>query len=996
MNFIPLNVFSNYAMLKSALTLDEYFTLLKKRKITTAGLSDPDFLFGYPHFNKLAKIHDIKPLYGVRLTLLNSEVVFFVKNAEGYKDLMAIFELHFNNEITEIALKEYTSNIITIIPSNNVITNNLNKADYRDYFKRWAMMTSDFYIGLETETVEINNVLREFAASFNYATVAFPLIKYVAPEDAKTLAMIDAIRDANVIDINATYSGKNYFLMDEELHNFYLPEELANTLKIAYAISFVLDEKHTLNLPLPAAYNPDEEIERLTMLGLETYGVANDKRYTTRLRYELDIIKSLNFTNYFLIVSDYVQFAKDNNILVGYGRGSAPGSLVSYALGITMADPIKYDLLFERFLNPARISMPDIDIDFMDTRRNEVIDYIKKTYGDNHVAQIVTFQTNAAKASLRDTGRIFNIDNKFINILSKSLGNSLYSLRESYKKVPAFRKLIDADKFNLEIIKHAVKLEGFPRQSGMHAAGLIIDGKPLPESLPTFKHNDTRITQYEMGFLEAQGFLKVDILGLSNLTFIDNIIKRVNDEEHKALDFYKLSFDDPRIYDVIQNGHTLGLFQLESDGMRRAIREIKPTNFDDVSALLALYRPGPMQYISDYAAYKNKTKTVTYINDDFAKILAPTYGIMIYQEQIMQIAAVMANFNLAEADLLRRAISKKDEAIILEQKAAFLKGAQNKGYTKIESEKVFSDILRFADYGFNKSHSVVYAMITMALAYLKTYHPAAFFSELLPSIINDTKKFQQARDELKALNLKLLAPNIHQSTLHFNKRDDGLLMPFTSIIGINNETARILVNLRSEAPFSSVQNFFYRAYDYGIKQDEIIALIEAGALDDFNTNRAYLMNMFNTYLPTLETRLFASEDALNDIIVTAISENETARLDAEVMRLRFPLSPHPISTMTISGFQNLHSALSAQDTYIKTFGILTMYREIKTKKGDVMAFATLSDYQETLSLVIFPSTLAALAQTLEKDAIYLVTGKIEIRDNEKQLVISTIERYHHE
>lgn len=996
MKFIPLNVYTNYAFLQSALTLEEYFKALKNRKIKAAGISDPNHLFAYPYFKNMAKEHKIKPLFGVRLNVFDVDLVIYLKNDGGYRALLTILELKNKNELSEETFKKLTKELVVILPSSALRDFSFDTVEIVNFTKRFAMLTDRFYLGLEMESAEFNANLRRFATKYNYEIVAFPHVLYVGPEDYKTYLMIGAIREGTTLDINDNPRGENYFLDDSLLSEIYLENELENTIKISEELSFTFTIKRDFHFPLPGNYNPHIKIRELVNEKMKELGLDKKKEYVNRLEHELSIIESLNFVNYFLIVSDYVRFAKENDILVGYGRGSAPGSLVSYLLGITHVDPLKYNLLFERFLNPARVTMPDIDIDFMDTRRNEVIDYIKKTYGEERVAQIVTFQTNAAKASLRDAGRIFNIDLRFINRLSKSLGNANYSLREAYKNVPLFKNLIDSDRYNLEIIRHAVKLEGFPRQSGLHAAGIIIDSEPLYLNLPTSFTNDLRVTEYEMGFLEDQGFLKVDILGLSNLTLIDNIIKDINNLYDSHLNFYDLNFDDPSIYKVIRDGLTIGLFQLESGGMGRAIKQVRPENFDDVSALLALYRPGPMEYIGDYAYRKHEKVEISYLNDELKEILAPTYGIIIYQEQIMQLVSVMAGFNLAEADLLRRAISKKDEKIILEQKGAFLKGAKLKGYKEKEAIKVFNDILKFADYGFNKSHSVVYAMITMALAYLKTYYPHEFYKEILKSTINDRNKFQLVRNELKVLNINLLPPNILKSTTEFIKSGNDLLFPLSEINGLNIESTRTIIRLREERPFVSLENFFFRAYNAGITNEEFIALIESGALDAFNKNRDYLKKLLASFLPILEVKLFDNENALTTIIVEEPVEDLKLRTENEVKRLRFPLTMNPLALVKVDGAVPLSKLREIESGFVTTFGLLVSYREVKTKKGDRMAFATLSNYTDILNLVIFPTTFSALKEPLSTNEIYKVEGRIEIKDNEKQILVSTLERLEHE
>lgn len=994
MNFIPLNVYTNYALLQSALTLDEYVAALQTRKLSTGGIADPDFFFAYPHFNEKARSHNIVPLFGIRLNIAETDLVFFIKNRAGYRHLLQLNEALENDTFKLETLKDYTADLVVIYPTNNLKNLDQTEKELINIFKKWAMLTTHFYIGLERESNETSALLRQFATKYNYDIVAFPLIKYLKPEDAKTLAMVTAIKDATTLNIDANISGSDYFLTTTEALDIYNEKEIDNTGIIASLLDFNLSAKHDLVLPLPAPYDALTEIKKLTNSALDRLGLGKISNYRERLDYELEIITSLNFTNYFLIVADYVNFAKNAGILVGYGRGSAPGSLVSYLLGITSADPLKYNLLFERFLNPSRVSLPDIDIDFMDTRRGEVLDYIKTVYGEERVAQIVTFQTNAAKASLRDVSRIFNITPRFVDRLSKALGNDNYSLREAYIKLPAFKKLIDEDSYNLKIVKEAIKLVGFPRQTGLHAAGIIIDSEPLVHNLATFYNNGIRISQYEMGFLEETGFLKIDILGLTNLTFIDNIIKRANVNRAQKLDFYTLNLHDPKIYHVVKDGLTLGLFQLESEGMRRAIRQIEPTNFDDVSALLALYRPGPMAYIKDYASAKKGESSVRYIDPSLEPILKSTYGIIIYQEQIMEIVVKMAGFTLSQADLLRRAISKKDESLILKEQQAFLGGAIRNGYTKAQADKVFSDILKFAQYGFNKSHSVVYAMTTMALAYLKTYAPHSFYIELLQSSASDTKKMQEIRRELNYFNIKIGPPSIEHSINEFVNIEDSLVYPFRAIKGITADIGEKIISLRQENPFTSFENFAFRAYKAGLNEEHIIALIESGALDNFHTNRAYLKAKLESYLPVLEIGLFQDEEALFAIIVDEISENTNVRLIDEVARLSLPLSANPLDNLSIAAtpFAKLDQSSPVQ---ITTYGVLTGIREIRTKKGELMAFLTLSDYDNEITVVLFPRTYAALTLPLVLNEIYIITGRSELKDGEQQLIADTLERYSH-
>ena len=734
---------------------------------------------------------------------------------------------------------------------------------------------------------------------------------------------------------------------------------------------------------------------------LKTKGLENDQTYIDRLNYELDVICQMGYEDYFLVVQDYVNFAKDNDILVGPGRGSAAGSLISYLLGITAIDPIKFGLQFERFLNLDRKTMPDIDVDFMDTRRDEVVEYCRRKYGENKVANIITFQTILAKQALRDIGRIYDIPNHDIDLLSKSITDNRLSLRSAYKTLPAFKKIVDSDKYFLEIVSLASKIEGLIRQSGVHAAGVILNNDPIEKAMPiSLDLSDNYISQYEMHYLEEQGFLKMDFLGLRNLSVISRCVDLVN-EKHgtKILDKHNLPYDDPKVYELISSCRTMGVFQLESSGMKRAIREIKPSCFNDVVAVLALFRPGPMESIPIYAKRKEGKQVVTYISNDLEDILKDTYGIIVYQEQINQIATKMAGFTPGEADTFRRAISKKKVELLESLEKRFIDGATAKGYSYKESKNVYDHILKFANYGFNKSHSVGYALIACQMAYLKVFYPLEFYVAILEnsSVASDTK-FNEYVSEMKASNIKMLPPNINTSSLTFSIFEDSILFPLGAIKGINDILVNKIIEERKKKPFVDFYEFVMRMEPLGLSENQLEKLIDSGALDAFYNSRQSMRKSIKHAYQT--AKLFGNttgQMSLNlgiDQLPKMHDEPDDPleNLDKEYQALGIMLSNNPLhykkDLLIANKVMPIIEATSSLN--FKVAGIIKSKKVIHTKKGTPMAFIKLFDETGEMEIIIFPDTYSEVMQITEKNNIVLIEGRKEIRNSEANYLASSI------
>ncbi|MFA6370329.1 MAG: DNA polymerase III subunit alpha [Bacilli bacterium] len=1001
MNFVPLHVHSGYSFLASGLTIEKIVSINVNRDFPYVALSDTNGVFGWGELAKLTNNQTIKPLFGVDLIVDNQPLTFFVNNENGYRLISKLSpRLQVSNGLHVSDFVDIEDNLSVIFPAKSTVFAEFLEKDptmAARYLREFAFAFPKLYLGLEineeSDLVYAEKV-REFAKKYDYSLVAFPLILYATPEDALTLTIVNAIRNEDKIsDKKAT--GPYYFLSEADLARFYSLSELALTKQIADAASFTFKQTRgqLLSFPLPPGLNATEYLLSLINENAKIRGIdiANEP-VASRLAYELSVIDDMGYNDYFLLVADYVNFAKKQNILVGPGRGSAAGSLVSYLLGITEINPLDYDLLFERFLNPERQTMPDIDIDFEDDRRDEIIAYLRARYGHDRVANIITYITIGAKQALRDIGRIFNYPTRDIDMLSKSIGNLSLSLRDSYRKITTFRNLVDSDKYYLEIVTLAAKIEGLPRQTGMHAAGIILNDTPLTQSLPVIKSEDGfLLSQYEMGTLEEQGFLKMDILGLTNLSTIRKCFALIRENHGIELELSSLPFDQPEIYQLISSGHTMGLFQLETSGMQNAIARIKPSNFNDVVATLALFRPGPMQNIDVYVERKNNSQSYAHRVKSITPILSSTFGIIVYQEQIMQISQVMAGMSLAQADLFRRAISKKNLEQLNALKADFILGAQNKGYTSEDAQLVFEEILKFADYGFNKSHSVAYARLACQMAYLKAFYPAEFYAAILgvTNANNDTK-FQATIAEIKARKISLLVPDINFSTTQFQVRERKLLFPLTAIKSISVLIAQQIEQIRKTGgPFSSFIDFVTRSISL-ISDKQLLALINAGCFDTIEPSRATLRNnmdkvlQYASILGVQTSQLLLTPTLLPPPLINPFEDQLAENLELEYEALGIMISDSLLSLYEEKIANNKIKSIKERmdlppNSQVLVVGIVRNIKAIRTKKGQQMAFITIYDDNGELEITIFPELYAQVYTKLEKNAIIVVKGELQTR-----------------
>ena len=1006
--FAPLQIISGYSFLKSGLTLENIVKAVKKFDYFGAGICDINVMHGLAKFARYMSNENINKPYlcGITLKIKGFDFCLYCLSESGYQTLCQITSfIDEEDKICQFLSINQNGLLGILSTSDDSIKEKFLNVDNDLIYdiKFLSNLVQIFYIGIDAsyqKDMQINEKIRQFADKYTYLCVAFPKILYFKKDDAIVLKIVHAIDQDEIIS-EKNLQGNNAFLSNEEYEKQYLKQEIDAINNIFRQNKFVMNIKRGEMLSFNAQ-NTIEKLKNDTFARLKELNLDNDERYVNRLNYELDVIIKMGFSDYFLIVSDYVRFAESVGILVGPGRGSAAGSLVSYLLKITKIDPLKYDLLFERFLNPSRKKMPDIDIDFMDTRRDEVINYLKEKYGKNKVSNIITFSTILAKQSLRDIGRIYNFKIHDIDLLSSRLLNPKLSLRNSYKTSKVFKEIVDSDPYYLNIVSLASKIENLPRQSGMHAAGIILNNTPIEYSLPIIKDfQNSYITQYEMDDLQEQGFLKMDLLGLKNLTIISECVDLINDVYKEAkLDKFNIPFDDEKVFQLIQENKTMGIFQLESSGMKNAIKILKPSCFNDVVALLALFRPGPMDSIPTYARRKQGLEKINYISDDLKDILKETYGIIVYQEQIILIAQKMANFSLAKADIFRNAISKKNYNDIKQMQNDFINGALNNGYSNKVANDVFDHILKFASYGFNKSHSVAYSMIACQMAYLKAYYPLCFYQTILKfSNTTNDPKFLDYVDEMSSIGIHLAKPDINLSTDNFLINQNNLLFPLSLIKGINKETIKgILDNRLKNGLYKDFLDFMLRTLQYKISETQYLKLIDSGALDCLNPSRATLKQAISSYMQYAlvinndKGQMSLDIDMLPPPILGKVNDDPIENLENEYDVLGIMLSNNPLKfkkdLLTKENVISISEAIKKDRA--KVCGIIKSIKIIQTKKQQPMAFIKIFDETKEMELTAFSDTYQDNISLIKKNNIVVFEIYKNTYHNNTTYIIKTM------
>ncbi len=1005
-----LHVRSCYTLLKSTMTIQKIIQSAKDNGYHAVTLCDKNVMHGAMAFYHEAKKSNIKPIFGLEVDVINDNhsfgFILLAKNDKGYQAQMQLSTILNTNENTKVISFEefvtYTHDCVVLTNGDqNDFETYLLKEDVayiQDFLIKCKKNISNFYVSIARNDSPLlrskNDLLKKICDQNNILTVALSRIYFNNEEDEESYKILCAIEQGvSIDDKTLNYSPKRYFRTMEEMQQLYDKKDLQRTDEIASMCNVEMKFEKAILPKFKNRYGltSEEFLQKLCHKGLEkrmNYGnVPNE--YVKRLEYELNVIISMGYADYFLIVWDFIRFAKTRNIYIGPGRGSAAGSLVAYCLGITHADPIKYGLLFERFLNPSRVSMPDIDTDFPDNRRDEVIQYVYDLYGKHKVSHIITFNTLAAKQVLRDVGRVLQIPIRQIDYLCKLVPNRpKITLNDAYQEQAKFKQLVNSGVQMRKLYEISRKLEGLPRHASLHAAGIVLSNDDITNVCPLIDVDEgICATQFTMEYLEELGLIKMDFLGLRNLTIIDEIVHHIN-EDGKKLDIMHIPLDDKRTYELIKRVDTVGVFQLESEGMKNLLRKMQPNCFEDIVATIALFRPGPMENIPLYLESRKHPERVDYLHPSLKPILKHTYGVMIYQEQVMQIAQTMAGFSLGKADNLRKAISKKKGDELKKLKIDFIQGAIQKGYDQDLAVKVYELIMKFANYGFNRSHSVAYGMIAYQMAYLKANASLYFFTALLNSVINSETKTSEYVFEAKRRNIKVLLPSVNKSRNVYCIEGQALRFPFTGIKGIGKAVSNVILEDREKnGVYKNFYDFVARMEGNKIGKKTMESLIYAGALDDFKINRSSLIASLDDAIRYAnlvriedDNQVLFDFDLVSKPTLISLKENLTLKAQKEKEMLGFYLSSHPIAQLRLKIGNDLVPIISLATklhSYVKFVCMVEKTKQYRTKNGSLMMFVVGEDETGKFDLVCMPNIYEVHAQDLEKGNYLYVEGIVD-------------------
>lgn len=929
---------SAYTFFESLLTPEKIINFALEAKFNEVFLIDKNIMYGVMPFYFLAKKNNLKPIIGLEVDYQQINKIYVAKNNRGYHRLIKLS---------------------SAINTNQVI-------DFADYD-------------------DDNNLLK-------FAVDNLPIYSYQTKDDLATLLMFAKIGDKTLTPelFHPLTTDEKSVPFDEQLLDeidLIIPEQ-TNALP-----SFAKFSKLTIS--------DNDLLKKLIKDNFKDYLKANKtldiKKYRNRLEYEFNVIEKLNFASYFLIVADIVKFAKDNDIFVGPGRGSAPASLIAFIIKITDVDPLLHNLIFERFLNPDRISMPDIDIDFEDTKREQIINYLFEKYGLNHLGQIITFSTLKAKMAFRDVARFFDLDNKIAEQITKNLKDN-EDLATSFKNNANFRKAVEADSLYLKIFDTAKTIEGLPRQFSTHAAGIVLTDKNITDSVPIQNgFNNLNQTQYTMDYMEYNGLLKIDILGLRNLSFLHEVFNNINSKAKTKLEFITTNFNDKKVFQLLSKGLTGGIFQLESERMTSFLKKMVINQFEDIVATTSLYRPGTLKMIESYIKRKNGEEEITYLVKEFEPILKSTYGIIVYQEQIMELVQVFANFSLAKADLIRRAISKKDVNKVEELKADFFTGAKERKHPTPLIQTVYDLIYEFSKYGFNRSHAFAYSIISYNLAYLKLYYPLEFMTSLLNSVLGNFAKTVNYIKEAREMNLTIAFPTLNDGiAANFVYKKAKIFVPLRSIKGFGEMTMQALITALDGKKCNDYYDFFIYINDSKISAPSIDLLIKAGLLDGFGLprttlllNKKIILDYVNLIRIEKDNQVTYQRNLIS-LPTLAIPEQIISNFSYELEVFGFSLSSNPL--LNFKELLKTHRKLitiaavpKIAATPVEIIGVINSLTEKRTKKGNFFAEVIISDESGQIFLIFWPKSYEQYKAELIIGKVVLITGKVDIKY--KQVIV---------
>ncbi|MEA4845625.1 MAG: DNA polymerase III subunit alpha [Clostridiaceae bacterium] len=1069
-NFVHLHVHTEYSLLDGAGRVEDIVARAKELGMESIAVTDHGVMYGVVEFYKQAKKYGIKPLIGCevyvaprtmrdrdpKLDSSQYHLVLLAKNEEGYNNLIKLVSMGFTEgfyykpRVDMEVLRKHSKGLIALsaclagaIPEH-IVNGNYEAAknialSYNEIFGQ-----GNFYLELQDHGIKeqslVNQEVVRLSGETGIPLIATNDVHYVDKKDAVAQDILLCIQTGKTIldEDRLKFQGQEFYLKSpEEMYELfkYIPEALENTAKIAEmcSLEFKFGQVHLPEFDVPEGYTSDTYIRKLCYDGLTERYAQLTEELKERAEYELSVITSMGYSDYYLIVWDYVKFARDNGIMVGPGRGSGAGSLVAYCLGITNIDPIKYNLIFERFLNPERISMPDFDVDFCYERRQEVIDYVVGKYGKDRVAQIITFGTMAARAAIRDVGRALNIPYAQVDMIAKKIPFELgMTIEKALETNPELRELYAGDETAKQLIDMSKAVEGMPRHSSTHAAGVVISKKAVTEYVPLQMNEDVITTQFTMGTLEELGLLKMDFLGLRTLTVIRDTLELIKAKGDAVPNIENMDYDDPNVYSMISRGETYGVFQLESGGMTQFMKELKPNCFEDIIAGISLYRPGPMDQIPRYVKNKHNPAEVRYMHPALKHILDVTYGCIIYQEQVMQIVRDIGGYSMGRSDLVRRAMSKKKADVMAKERENFINGIVDEagnvvvagclrnGVPAKTAADIFDEVAKFAGYGFNKSHAAAYAIIAYQTAWLKYYYPVEFTAALITSVMDNSKKVAEYIQHCKSMGIEVLPTDVNESSVSFTVKENKIRFGLAAVKNVGISAIQSIIKARQEkGKFEGLYDFLQKM-DYSvINKRTVESLIKCGAFDGFGVFRSRMLAVYEKLMESIQGQkknnvegqisLFDTIEDTEDIIGNIYPEiNEYPKrnlLSMEKEMLGLYISGHPLeeyeselaASVTITtaelaadneaGVQDIGNNSELDGKKVTMGGIIVSVKQKTTKTNSMMAFVELEDLYGALEVIVFPKVYERCKGLLVQDTIVLVDGRISQKEEEAAKII---------
>ena len=1073
MGFVHLHIHSEYSLLDGANRIKDLPVRAKELGMNAIAITDHGVMFGAIDFYKACKANGVKPIIGCEVYVAPrgrkdkepkidekyNHLILLAKNNEGYKNLAKLVSLgfiegfYYKPRIDKEILEKYHEGIICLSAclagevNQAILNNNIEEAKkVALWFKN--LFGEDYYLEVQNngikEQVLVNQKLVDLSRELNIPLVATNDAHYLKKEDAynhEVLLCIQTGKKMTDEDRMRFDTDELYVKSPEEMIEYFknIPEAIENTVKIAEKCNVEFEFGHTIlpNYDVPEQYSTHYDyLESLTQAGLaKRYGQNITKEIQDRAQYELSVIKKMGYVDYFLIVWDYINYAKTHNIPVGPGRGSGAGSIVAYSIGITDIDPIKYNLIFERFLNPERISMPDFDVDFCYEKRDKVIEYVCDKYGKENVSQIITFGTMSARMVIRDVGRALDVPYAETDKLAKMIPNELHiTIKKALEQNRELKELYENDATVKKLIEIAMALEGMPRQASTHACGIVITKEPVVNYVPLYMRDNTISTQYIMTTLEELGLLKMDFLGLRTLTVIQDTIDLVKKDKCIDVEFDK-DMNDPKVYKLWQDGNSVGIFQFESQGMTNFMKELKPDCLEDIIAGVSLYRPGPMDQIPRYIANKKDPEHAVYTHPALKPILEVTYGCMVYQEQVMQIVRDLAGYSLGRADLVRRAMGKKKLDVMAKEREIFINGQLDEngnivvpgcvrnGIDAESANKIFDEMAEFAKYAFNKSHAAAYAVVSYRTAYLKAYYPAEFMAATLNSFLGNLDKIPDYIEECKRLNIQILKPDINKSYTKFTVDNEKIRFGLGSIKNVGTAAVDEIVEERTKnGEFKDFADFCERIKDLSVNKKCVESLTKAGAFDNFEQTRSTLIASYETIIDTIsnsDKKSFDGQVSMFDLtpvenkkideikynytILPEYTEKEMLFMEKEMLGIY--ISGHPLEKIksqielqtTINTYQMKKINSDIEETgmsefednqFVKYAGIVTSVKKKYTKTNKLMAFITVEDMYGPTEVIVFENCYQNCANILVEDSIILVEGRLSVREDEDTKIVA--------